>query len=60
MITDMKRKIKAEIVSLLSVQKSFEGQLRRVCVGGKGAKKNNNGWRENVKWGGTNKDIKNP
>lgn len=56
----MKRKIKAEIASLLSVPKSSEGELRRVCVGGKGAKRNSNGWRENEKWGGTNKDIENP
>ena len=60
MITGMKRKIKAEIASLLSVPKSSEGELRRVCVGGKGAKRNSNGWRENEKWGGTNKDIENP
>ena len=60
MITDMKRKIKTEIASLLSVPKSSEDELRRVCVRGKGAKRNSNGWRENEKWGGTNKDIENP
>ena len=38
MITDRKRKIKAEMAPLLSVQKSSEGELRRACVGGKGAR----------------------